>query len=647
MQYNLWFNLCSVIVLSDLLILYYMKFNAPFKKYNIFLLLLWCAMLSTVSSICNNALPGLVPVGVIRFSNTVYFLAHSLIPPGLFLYAYSLTDYNMKDWRMLTPWLLPSAFALLMILTSWYSDTIFWLDAQGGYHRGILLPLLYLVTGYNFFLTVYTLYRYKRVIARRERLSILIFLAMAAAAMVYQLIFPHMLVENFISATCLMISQMTVQNPEMILDGATGMLNKQGFSSLLAPMFDRKQSFQVGFLMVDNYHELEKIYGFDRLETKLLILADYMKLHTGYTFSRIDNRIFCFVTNNLQSSDTMDDILRDLEEDRLYRHLRQEGVGIRFRVKTGAITCPVDADSFGSLMDLIDVASKLTQPKENDVMRLSALDVINLRRRKQLDELVRHAVSENMLHVVFQPVYSVSENRFCSAEALLRMRTDALGNISPAEFIQIAEENGAILQMTQFVVDSVCKYIQSSHMKSLNLSRIHINLSAVDCMQPDLSQQILDAVRRNSVDLSMVSVEITETAFSSISDSVLENLNSLSKAGISVMLDDYGTGYSNLSRLVNVPLDVVKLDKSLVDEISYSEPARIILENTIHMMKRLNKKVLAEGVETRDQAMYLKELGCDFIQGFYFARPMDGNHLEELLRDQLVNPCDKLSPVGV
>ena len=637
MEYNLWFNFCAAVVLAELLVLYYMKFNAPFQKYTIFLCLLWCAMISTLSSITNNLLPGHAPLWVIRTSNVVYFVAHGMIPPGLFLYVYSLTDYNLQDVRQVVPWLIPSGFGLLVVLTSGFSNTVFQLDASGGYHRGPLMPLIYLITAYHFCITLFALYRYRRVIPSRERNSICVFLGLASAAMLFQLLRPHMLVENFACAVCLVFSQLTVQNPEMILDGRTGMLNKQGFSNLLAPKFDAGHSFHIGFLVVDNYHELERLFGFECLEKKLLVLADYLKQHTDYTFSRMDNHVFCFYPNAASSGADCSGIIRDLESDQLFGYLKQEGVGVRFRIKAGIFTCPEDVASFGALIELLDETAKLPSPREAAVSMLSAVDILTLRRRKQIDELVRRAVSEDMLYLVYQPVYSVSEGRFISAEALLRMRTDSLGSISPGEFIQIAEQNGAIVQLTQFVVDSVCRFLQSANLKALNLQRIHINLSALDCMQHDLAARILESLRRTGVGTEMLSVEITETAFVSMPDHLLESLESLSQAGISVMLDDYGTGYSNLSRLVFTPFDVVKLDKSLVDDIIDSEPSRIILENTIHMMKRLHKKILVEGVENKAQAEFLREQGCDFIQGYYYARPMDGPHLEALLREQMQN----------
>ena len=146
---------------------------------------------------------------------------------------------------------------------------------------------------------------------------------------------------------------------------------------------------------------------------------------------------------------------------------------------------------------------------------------------------------------------------------------------------------------------------------------------------------MLEIIHNYQVEPGMISAEVTESAFTSMPDSVLSNLTDLSQAGVTIMLDDYGTGYSNLNRVCSMPLDVVKLEKSLVDNVCTSEPARIVMENTISMMKRLNKKVLVEGVETKEQADYLIGQGVDYIQGYYYARPMDEAHLEELFRSQL------------
>lgn len=635
MQANIWFNVSALFILIILMALYYTKFRVPFRKYSIFLGLVWLALISTVSSICNNTLPGIVPNWILRISNMTYFVFHGLIPPTLLLYVYSLTDYNLRHWQRLIPWMIPSLFSTLLVLTSWYADTLFWLDEGGIYHRGPLMILLYLVTALNFIGIGYNLARDWKMIPPQESSSVLVFILLSTGAVVIQLFWPQMLVENFASAICMMISQLTVQNPERILDGSTGMLNKQGFSDLLTPRFERQRPFPVGFLMVDNYHELEKIYGFNRLESRMVILTDYLRQHTGCLFSRMDNRLFCFVPENFQNSSAWAALLRDLEEEAVTSRLKQEQIGIRIQLKIGVANCPQDADSFGSMMEMIDQAAKIPMDRNRDVLRLTGGDMMKLHRRKQIDTLVRNAVMENSLSLVYQPIYSVKEQCFVGAEALLRMNTEKLGFISPGEFIPIAEGNGAILQMTQFVVENVCRFIRLADLPPRVMRRVHINLSAIDCAQSELAAKILEGIHRNGVNPSLVSAEVTETAFSSMSDSMLTNLTDLSRAGIAIMLDDYGTGYSNLKRLYSMPLDVVKLDRSLIADIRSSNDARIVLENTILMMKRLNKIVLVEGVETKEQADYVISHGADYIQGYYYARPMDAAHLEKLFREQM------------
>ena len=635
MQPNIWFNVCALIILTALIFLYYMKFKAPFKKYYIFLALSWLALISTVASLCNNLLPGHVPIWVLRVSNAVYFLSHILLLPGLLLYVHSLTDHSLVDWKRLIPWVVPSAFAMLLIITSWFSNSLYWLDGNGVYHRGRTMWLLYLVSAINYVAILVSLRHSWRVISRPEAGFIGVFLAISLVAVTVQLFFPWLLVENFASALCVMMFQLTVQNPELILDGRSSMLNKQGFANLMTPIFERQSSFQVGFLMVDNYHDLEKIYGYTRLESRIGVLINFLKQHPGVIFARLDSDLFCFLPENRQSTQAWTNLLQDLDEDTLLTHLQRRRIGMRVQMKMGVINCPQEAESFSTLLALIDIAARMPMSREQETFRLSGVDVMNLRRRKLIEEQVRSAVRDNSLSMVYQPIYDIKAGRFCSAEALMRMYTEKTGNVSPGEFITIAEENGAILKLTRFALATVCSFLHEKNPQKLGLSWININLSAVDCAQEDLSARMLEIIQQYSIAPGMISAEITETAFTSMPDSVLANLSELSRAGVTIMLDDYGTGYSNLNRLCSMPLDVVKLDKSLVDHVCTSEPARIVMENTVSMMKRLNKKVLVEGVETKEQADYLIGLGVDYIQGYYYARPMDAAHLEELLRSQL------------
>ena len=639
MEQIIWFDVCAVILVALLLVLYYKKFSAPFQKYTLFLMLLWLNLISAITSLASFVLPGHAPVWVLRLLNALYFFAHGATPTALFLYVCSLTDYNLTHFHQLSAWLVPTVINTILSVLSIFFDIYFQLDPDGTYHRGPLIFIIYIFTCFHFFAIIYTLIQNHSLIPRLEQLSIHLFLVFMVSAIFIQLLFPNLVIESFICACCLMVSQLTVQNPEQIIDAPTRILNKSGFSYLLVPPLSDRKDFQVGFMILDNYYALEKVLGFDILEQRIQTFADYLRTNTGCLFARVENRRFCFVSQGFRDNGTVDAVLSKLREACTARQAKYPAPA-RMQFKCGILRCPRDASSFTELMSLLDIAAQASGSENACFTRLDDGDVAKLRRYKQVDQLVQTAVEDGSLYVMYQPIYCTENHRFCSAEALLRMRSKALGEISPAEFIPIAERNGAILKMTQFVLETVCRFLRTSGIQEYGIRRVDINLSTLDCTQTDISQRILHCIRENNLLPSLVSVELTETAFSSLPESINRTLTALSREGVRVLIDDYGTGYSNLSRLTRFPLDIVKIDKSLITDIPGSATARIVLDNTLEMMKRLRKKVLVEGVETQEQLDYLLPRNdCNYIQGYYFAKPISEEELVALFRDQHSRSC--------
>ena len=639
MENIIWFDVCAMILVALLLVLYYKKFSAPFQKYTLFLVLLWLNLISSITSLASFVLPGHAPLWVLRLLNALYFFAHGATPTALFLYVCSLTDYNLTHFHQLSAWLVPTVINTILSVLSIFFDIYFQLDPDGTYHRGPLIFIIYIFTCFHFFAIVYTLVQNRSLIPRLEHLSIHLFLVFMVSAIFIQLLFPNLVIENFICACCLMVSQLTVQNPEQIMDAPTRILNKAGFSYLLVPPLSDRKDFQVGFMILDNYYALEKVLGFDVLEQRIQTFADYLRTNTGCVFARVENRRFCFVSQGFQENGNVDAVLSKLREACITRQAKYP-VPARMQFKCGILRCPRDASSFTELMSLLDIAAQAPSSETACLTRLDDGDIAKLRRYKQIDQLVQTAVEDGSLYVVYQPIYCTENHRFCSAEALLRMNSKSLGEISPAEFIPIAERNGAILKMTQFVLETVCGFLRTSGIQEYGIRRVDINLSSLDCTQTDISQRILECIREHDLPPSLISVELTETAFTSLPESINRTLTALSQEGVRVLIDDYGTGYSNLSRLTSFPLDIVKIDKSLITDIPGSATARIVLDNTLDMMKHLQKRVLVEGVETQEQLDYLLSRNdCSYIQGYYFAKPMGEDELVDLFRAQHSRSC--------
>jgi EAL domain-containing protein (putative c-di-GMP-specific phosphodiesterase class I) len=196
--------------------------------------------------------------------------------------------------------------------------------------------------------------------------------------------------------------------------------------------------------------------------------------------------------------------------------------------------------------------------------------------------------------------------------------------ISPAVFIPAAERTGMIELLGMAVIESVFRFMSEHDLKKAGISFIEINLSVAQCVQPQLVQGIQELQDRYGIDPSCVNFEITETMIESIDRVMSDNLNRLLEMGYTLSLDDYGMGFSNVGRVRKLPLRLIKIDKSLVDDM-FTEEGSVIIRNTVEMMRGINKQVVMEGVEDREVLDALIAMNCDYIQGFYFSRPLPEN----------------------
>ena len=236
----------------------------------------------------------------------------------------------------------------------------------------------------------------------------------------------------------------------------------------------------------------------------------------------------------------------------------------------------------------------------------------------------------------YQPIYSFEHGRFISAEALIRLTDDEYGFISPGLFIPAAEKRGVILPIGDFVLEDVHKFISENDFDALGLKYIEINLSVAQCLQEELPVKLALLSDRYGVSPDKVNLEITETTYEEMGSVMETNLAALTGMGYTFSLDDYGTGYSNMQRVSKLPLKMVKLDKSLVDDM-ISEDGLSIVRNTVKMMRDIDKELVAEGVETKDRLEELEDMGCHFIQGYFFSKPLPADEFIAFIKEHNVN----------
>jgi EAL domain-containing protein (putative c-di-GMP-specific phosphodiesterase class I) len=301
----------------------------------------------------------------------------------------------------------------------------------------------------------------------------------------------------------------------------------------------------------------------------------------------------------------------------------------------GIADYPDDFESMSQVYDFIDSVKNLNSAEyDKPVVTIKDIESSDKQKRSQIELAVREAIKHpERIEVYYQPIYSVSDMTCTSAEALLRINDPTLGIISPGEFIQLAEVSGNIVQLGILTFDKVCSFYSSNNLQMYGIKCVHINLSVFQCMFTDMCDAFSATMKKYSISPDCISLEITESSVSYTPKILQINMTSLHNQGVKFALDDYGTGFSSVNHIVELPFESVKLSRSmLTSACSNNTKARIAFQSSVKMLHNMNMRVVAEGVETKEELDFLKDVSCDYMQGYYFCYPMSSGDFLDFLK---------------
>ncbi|HEX4298150.1 MAG TPA: EAL domain-containing protein, partial [Devosia sp.] len=253
----------------------------------------------------------------------------------------------------------------------------------------------------------------------------------------------------------------------------------------------------------------------------------------------------------------------------------------------------------------------------------------NLRERQELETAMQQAMERGEISLMFQPQAALEDGRIVGVEALMRWSHPELGTVSPERFIPVAEETGKIVELGRWILEAACREVVAWPGEL----RLSINVSPIQFELVDVVGEIRDTLSHTGFPAERLDVEITEGIFVSNTRSTIEALHKLRNLGVAIALDDFGTGYSSLSYLGRLPVDKIKIDQSFVKRLPGDQEAGVIIRAVMMLSEALNKVVIAEGIETADQAWMLKMMGCKVGQGYHFGRPQSAAEMREALAD--------------
>lgn len=401
-------------------------------------------------------------------------------------------------------------------------------------------------------------------------------------------------------------------------DNVTGLYNKEAFIHY-ANIFrneHRGETLVAVVSQITDFEYLEERYGAEALRGHLNHIGKLLQGPVGVTIAGYigEGR---FATLNIGTDKLTPEWIRSVAAE----HLTGSPIPSA-RAKFG-IYCPVpeDRDLTQIYRTINAKLATMSESYQDDIVVFGAEEEESLQRRRQLAADMEASLSNGDFYVVFQPKHRAADGSLCGAEALVRWNHPTLGPVSPGEFIPLFEENGFINQLDSYVHIHVYRMMKAWLREGLPVVPVSANFSRRDLLDSTYVDYLVSVKREQPQDVPahLLRAEITESLLTQDLELLLENLAKLHSVGYKIELDDFGSGYSNLAALADLPIDALKLDMSLVRTLDTKEP---VLRHCIQLAHDLDLQVVAEGVETKEQLERLAQLGCDVIQGYYFSRPL-------------------------
>ncbi|EGT4598733.1 EAL domain-containing protein [Clostridioides difficile] len=388
-------------------------------------------------------------------------------------------------------------------------------------------------------------------------------------------------------------------------------------------------NYIIVYFDINNFKMINDTFGYEFGDNLLITIAKALKeeLTEGEVYARLSSdyfAIFCDYKNGRNK------IIRKLDS---IRNNIESNLSIVFEISlcVGIYFVEEDEVDIQKAVNKANMARSVAKGK-NINYAIYNEDVRNkLSEESMILDDIKIALVKNQFEVYYQPKFSLVNGEMIGSEALIRWNHPEHGFINPAVFIPIAEKSKLILKIGRFVFERVCTDLSEWKKQGKKIVPVSVNLSRVELYQPDIVKFINKTIQMYNLSSDLIEIEITETV--AINElNILKNvLNELRKYGFSISMDDFGTGYSSISCLRDMPIDILKLDKSFLDGIEDDERSRNIAKSIVSLAKSLDLVVIIEGVESKEQAELMKQFGCDLVQGFYFARPMPAKNFLDLL----------------
>lgn len=505
----------------------------------------------------------------------------------------------------------------IIALSSVFTGAVFYID--NGYHSGPLYNILYVSFIFYLLLSFLLIIANAKTMSKYDFVSALGYNTILSVGVVVRILLPGYLVMNTFCLLAIIILYLSFVNPDLYLSSKGGAFNTNALKARLSELNEKR--YKVVAFNVKNYNDARGIYGGTQMDRGVAAISRYLKRsYPKYDVFYLRSGDFAILTDG---SADLDMICGDIYE-RFLKPWKADDAELYLDVSFVKLDSDTLTYTPERIISNLFIAFEMFDTGGGASVEMK--DMSEVERQIHVKQVIETALERKEIEVYLQPIFNAGSSELIGAEALARLRDTNGEMISPVEFIPIAEKNGRISLLGEQVLEKVCGFVRDGNMERTGLHWINVNLSPIQFMRKDLNEHFAAILEECGVDADIIHLEITEESLIDFTQ-LSQQLKDLRDYGFNFVLDDYGSGYSNLTRVKQCPFVNIKIDATVVWD--YMKEQDDMLPTMVKAFKNMHFTVTAEGIETKEMAAALTDIGCDYLQGYYFARPMPMNEFAE------------------
>lgn len=630
-EINLCLNFCALFITLTLTLVFLLRKNVMTVHNTILLLLFSSAAIASAISILLEICKNKTAVKCFYYALILFNMLSGYFWISYFASVFSLKK-NAKLYSLLAIGVALTFAAIVFVneatgfLFSCASKNAPWLLGINIYSSFLYFTL--------FAITTYFVFSIKEFISKEVVFLFSFIFLILAAGITFRLTKGCLNIQQICIAFTLVSLCFMIPTNEELTNPVTGLMTKTAFENFYGSKIKAGEKL---YCLAFYIHDAELLMPYVKEDQRKL--TSYIKNALLKEFKR-DCRSFRFytglylITVNKGKEETCSKIIKNART--FFEKLKKENkLYANTKVTVCPFTCPEHASSMKELNTLLSLIEEKGKIKKEMVLDVNELDIENMRILTKADNLVKTALKENRLLFYFQPIYSIKEKCFSAMEAFLRM-TDYEGNfIPPSLFVPLAERNGSIIELGNALVKYVCNEFSKRQFQKLGIHNIALNLSVTESLQDNFVSFISRTAKNFDIPNECFNFEIKEISSGKLSETFEKNITKLTDEGFKLSLDNFGGGHLFLHTIMDFPISAIKINRSIaIPALSGEKNSRFLFESCLDMAHQVGKKVVVQGIETKEMALEAVKLNIDYIQGYYFAKPMPIEEFEEFIKSQ-------------